>query len=134
MAEGNYSRKLRNTTWLAFLVPVAVALPMIYLLRFVAPGEHLWLVLVGGLVFVGTAIWACIPWWRTMDDMRRQGHTVSWYWGSMGGGLAMFAWLIAALGPHSDQVMGAVMLLTGQFIGFRGFWTIWKWRQRGEKS
>lgn len=134
MSQTNYSRRLRNATWLAFLVPTAIAVPLGYLLRFVAPGEHFWLVLAGGLFVVGTTLWACVPWWRTMDDMQKQGHMISWYWGGMGAGLAMLVWLIAALGIPSPQVQGALALLVAQSVGFLGYWAMWMWRRRGDRS
>jgi hypothetical protein len=134
MSQTKYSRKLRNATWVAFLVPTVVALPMAYLLRGVAPGEHFWLVLAGGLFVVGTALWACVPWWRTMDDMQKQGHMISWYWGGLGGGLVAMIWLIAALGTKSPQGQGALTMFVGQAVGFFGFWAVWAWQRRGEKS
>lgn len=134
MSQTSYSRKMRNATWLAFLVPIIVALPMAFLLRPIAPGEHFWLVLAGGVLVGCTALWASIPWWRTMDDMQRQGHMVSWYWGGLGGGMLALTWLIAALGMNSDQAKGAVLLFGMQALGYLGFWAVWMWRQRGEKS
>ncbi len=134
MSQSGYSRKMRRATWLAFLVPTAVALPMAQLLRGVAPGEHFWLVLAGGLAVVATALWASIPWWRRMDDMQKHGQMISWYWGGLGAGLAMLIWLIAALGLQSDQALGALALLMAQTVGFLVFWAVWMWRKRGAGS
>jgi hypothetical protein len=133
MTRTTYSRKLRRVTWLSFLIPTAVGLPLALLFKTAqpGPGEHFWLVL-GGIVFVfAVSFAAALPWWRTMDDMQRQGHTISWYWGGLGGGSLMFAWLIAALGGESDTVKGAVAMLLAQIVGFLIFWAVWMWRQRG---
>lgn len=134
MTATNYSRRLRKATWLAFLAPVALAIPAGMLLRQVAPGEQFWLVLIAGLAVVAATFWACIPWWRTMDDMQRHGHMISWYWGGMAGGLVVLLWLIAALGMPSPQVQGALALFVGQAVGFGLFWAVWMWRRRGEPS
>ena len=98
MSQASYTRRLRKTTLLAFLLPIAIALPTSYLLRYVVPGENFWAVLIAGLLVIVATFWACIPWWRTMDDMQRHGHMISWYWGGMAGGLVALIWLIAALG------------------------------------
>jgi hypothetical protein len=134
MSQPNYSRRLRNATWLAFIGGLALALPAGFLLLHVVPGERFWLVLIGGLLVGGATLWACIPWWRTMDDMQRHGHMISWYWGGMAGGLVVLAWLIAAVGMPSPQVQGALALFVGQAVGFLAFWAVWMWRQRGDKS
>ncbi|HSG55200.1 MAG TPA: hypothetical protein VLA45_07070 [Paracoccaceae bacterium] len=99
-----------------------------------APGEHFWLVL-GGILFVfAVSFAAMLPWWRTMDDMQKHGHMISWYWGGLGGGVAMFAWLVAGAGAQSDAVKGAVALMIGQVVGFFAFWAVWMVRQRGAKE
>lgn len=134
MSQTSYSRRLRKTTLLAFLLPIAITIPAGYLLRHVVPGENFWVVLIAGLSVIAATFWACMPWWRTMDDMQRHGHMISWYWGGMAGGLAMLAWLIAALGMPSPQVQGALALFVGQAVGFVGFWAVWAWQRRGEKS
>jgi len=134
MTRPTYSRRLRNATWLAFLAPLAIVLPMSFLLRTVAPGEQFWLVLGTGLAVLAATLWAGLPWWRAMDDMQKHGQMIAWYWGGIGGGLAMLMWLIAALGLNSDQAQGAVALFGGQAVGFLAFWAVWKWRKRGGDS
>lgn len=134
MSQTSYSRRLRKTTLLAFLGPLALALPAGFMLRYVVPGEHFWPVLIVGLMIVAATFLACIPWWRTMDDMQRQGHMISWYWGGMAGGIIVLIGLIAALGVRSDQSQGAVALFMGQAVGFLIYWAVWMWRRRGEKS
>lgn len=131
MPKASYSRRLRWTTLLAFLALAAIALPLGYALRLVAPGEDFWPVLTAGLLIVGLTLWACVPWWRTMDGMQKHGHMISWYWGGMGGGLAVMAWLIAAIGLRREQVQGALALFMGQAAGFLMFWIVWSWRRRG---
>lgn len=132
MSQTNYSRRLRRTVWLAFVLPFAVALPAAYMLRFVVPGEQFWPVLLVGLAVIGITMWAALPWWRTMDDMQRHSHMIAWYWGGMTGGLAMLIWLIAAHGMPAAQVQGGIAVLGGQAVGFLLFWAVWMWqRQRG---
>lgn len=132
MSQTNYSRRLRKTIWLAFLLPFAIAVPAAYMLRHVVPGEQFWLVLSVGLAVMAATLWAGVPWWRTMDDMQRHGQMISWHWGGMAGGLAMLVWLIAAHGMPSDEVKAAMALFGGQAAGFLVFWLVWMWqRQRG---
>jgi hypothetical protein len=131
MATTSYARRVRKATWLAFIAPLALALPASYLLRFVAPGEQFWPVLIAGLAVVAATLWACVPWWRAMDDMQKHGQVLSWYWGGMAGGLVMLIWLIAAQGLRSDAAGGAVALFVGRAVGFGLFWAVWMWRRRG---
>jgi hypothetical protein len=130
MSQTNYSRRLRKNTLLAFLLPIGLALPASYMLRYVMPGENFWVVMIGGLLILAATFWACLPWWRTMDDMQRHGHMISWYWGGVAGGLVALNWLIAALGIPSPQVQGALTLFIGQALGFFIFWAVWMWRQQ----
>lgn len=130
MSQTSYSRRLRKTMLLAFLLPIAIVLPASYLL-YVVPGDNFWVVLITGLLVIATTFWASVPWWRTMDDMQRQGHMISWYWGGMAGGLVVLVWLGAALGMPSPQVQGALALFVGQAVGFLIFWGVWMWRRRG---
>lgn len=133
MPNTPYSRKLRRVTWLSMLATLAVALPLGLFFRFVQPepGEHFWLVLGGMVLVFAVAFAASIPWWRTMDDMQRHGHMISWYWGGMGGGVIMLAWLVAGTGGDSAVVKGAMALFVAQLVGFLIFWAVWMWRQRG---
>jgi uncharacterized membrane protein YfcA len=131
MSRTKYSTRVRRATALAFILPIAASLPLGYLLRDVVPGQDFRLVLAVGLLVIVAAFAACIPWWRAMDDMQKQGHMLAWYWGGMAGGLVMLIWLIAALGMHSPQALGALALLMAEFVGFLLFWGGWMWRKRG---
>lgn len=133
MSQTQYSRRLRRVTWLSFLLPALIGVPLAVLYNSAqpGPGEHFWLVLGGMLFMFAVAFAAMVPWWRTMDDMQRHGHMISWYWGGMGGGVIMLAWLVARAGGHSDAAMGASALLAAQCVGFLIFWAGWAWRQRG---
>jgi len=134
MTKTNYSRKLRRATWLAFLAPAILVLPAAFLLRGVGPGENFWLTLIVGLIVTGAGLWACLPWWRALDDMQKHGHMIAWYWGGIGGGMAMLMWLIAALGVNSEQVQGVMLVMIGNIVGFVVFWAVWMWRKRGADS
>jgi len=131
MSQPSYSTRLRRATWLAFGVAPAAGITMAFVLRRVAPGEHFWLVFGGLIAICALAMWACIPWWNRLDDMQRQYHTVSWYWGGLAGGIFALMALIAATGAQSPQSMGGLSVLIGQTIAFLGFWAIWAWRRRG---
>ncbi len=134
MPQSNYSSRLRRATWLAFGVPIAIAAALSVLLRSVDPGEHFWLVLPALLAGCALALWACVPWWRQLDDMQKLGHMVSWYWGGLAGGIAMLMAVIAAYGLRSEWAAGALVALLGQLVGFLTFWAGWMWRRRGEGS
>ncbi|MEO7553730.1 MAG: hypothetical protein ABIT10_08020 [Alteraurantiacibacter sp.] len=136
MSSSNYSHKLRKVTWRSFLVPMIVAVPLAVIFNSAepGPGEHFWWVLAGILLVFAVSFAAAVPWWRTMDDMQKHGHMISWYWGGMAGGSAMFAWLVAGAGAQSDAVKGAVALLLAQVVGFLIFWAVWMWLRRGESS
>jgi hypothetical protein len=133
MNQTNYSSKLRRVTWLSFLLPLAVTVPLALLYKSTqpGPGEHFWLVLGGVLFLFAVTFAAALPWWRMMDDMQRQGHMISWYWGGLGGGTIMLGWLVAGAGGQSDAVKGAIALLAAQCVGFMVFWAVWMWRRRG---
>ena len=88
MSQASYSTRLRRATWLAFGAAPVVGLAAAWLLRWVRPGEHFWLVFAGLLLMCAFAMWACVPWWNRLDDMQKQYHTVSWYWGGVAGGSA----------------------------------------------
>lgn len=66
-----------------------------------------------------------VQFWRGLDDMQRQGHAVSWYWGSVGG-LAVTACLIVVTGKsHSEFTLGVATLMVMQLgcsLILYGFW------------
>src|SRR6478735_8766921 len=101
MTQASYSTRLRRATWLAFGAAPFIGIAGGLFLRGVGPGEHFWLVFPLLLVGCGLALLACAPWWSRLDDMQRQEHLVSWYWGGTAGGLISLMALVASSGVRS---------------------------------
>ena len=85
MLRENYSARMRRASWLAYGLPVLAGLAGSFIIRNVVPGEHFWPVLAALLGLLAIVLWACVPWWKRMDDMQRHGHMFSWFWGRGGG-------------------------------------------------
>ena len=83
------------------------------------------------LIAGGLAMWACVPWWNRLDDMQRQGHLVSWYWGGTGGAVVALMALFAAKGVRSEMASGGVIVLLAEAVAFLLFWAVWALRRRG---
>jgi hypothetical protein len=132
--QSSYSSRMRRATWLAFGAPAAIGAVLGFFLRGIGPGQHFWLVFPILLVGCALALWACVPWWRRMDDMQKHGHMVSWYWGGLAGGIIMLMAIIAANGTRSEQALGALLVMMGSVGGFLLFWAMWAWRRRGDPS
>ena len=79
----------------------------------------------------GLAMVATLPWCRQLDDVQRQGHLSSWYWGSTIAGLAFVMFLVATMGRQADLTKGAVYLLLAEFGGFLILFALWRLRGRG---
>jgi hypothetical protein len=134
MAVRTYRNKLRLAFALTLAVTLAAAVAGGRIARLGDPGENFWLVYpalltVMGLVFLGT-----YPWWRRLDDVQRQSHLVSWYWGGMIGGVVVLMALIAGAGVHSDLARGGVFVIVGQAIGFAIFLVIRQVRGRAPEA
>ena len=132
--QTSYRSRLRRATWLAFVGPVLAAAGASMMLRSVAPGEHFWLVLGALLVVCALALWACLPWWNRLDDMQKQGHMVSWYWGGLAGGIAGLMWVVAAVGVHGQMAVGALIVFLGEAAGFLLFLFVWALRRSGPSA
>lgn len=69
--------------------------------------------------------------WKSLDDMQRQGHAVSWYWGSIGG-LAITACIINATGlAKSEFTLGVATLFVVQLGCSLVLYTFWWLKGRG---
>jgi hypothetical protein len=134
MSQTSYSARLRRATGLAFVAAPVCGVAAAVVWRSVRPGEHFWLVFAGLVLICALAIWACVPWWNRLDDMQKQYHTVSWYWGGVGGGIVALMALIAASGAQSQASLGGLSVLLGQTVAFLVFWTVWAWRSRSPAS
>lgn len=91
------------------------------------------LVVLGCAVLVGTALLASVPWWRKLDDMARDAHLTSWYWGaSFGGGVALM--VTAAMGGVQGELFqGGVMVFGAQAVVYLVFWLGW-WALRRPRA
>jgi hypothetical protein len=134
MMQTGYSARLRRATWLAFGVAPLVGIGGALLLRRVGPGEYFWLVFPILLTGCGLALLACVPWWKRLDDMQKQGHLVSWYWGGLAGGIASLMALVASRGVRSDLANGGMIVLLSEAVGFVLFWAVWAYARRGPKT
>lgn len=69
--------------------------------------------------------------WKRLDDMQRQGHATSWYWGSMGG-LAITALIISVTGlSKSEFTLGVATLMVMQLGCSAILYSFWWLKGRG---
>lgn len=69
--------------------------------------------------------------WKGLDDMQRQGHATSWYWGSIGG-LAVTALIISVTGlAKSEFTLGAATLMVMQLACSLILYAFWWLKGRG---
>lgn len=131
-----YSEKQsRRTVVMAtsILVFAAVAIAMKAAFRAWGVDDGGWLALgfivigFSAVFFVGSRMW------KSLDDMQRQGHGVSWYWGSIGG-LAITACIISATGlGKSEFTLGVATLMVMQLVCSVTFYALW-WLKRRDFS
>lgn len=131
MSVQSYRCRIRVAFVLGVAALVAAALIAASVMRAVAPGENFWLVYPALLAVCALAFAALLPWWRRIDDMQKTGHLVSYYWGGLGGGLAVALALVAATGRHSELSLGALYTILGQAAGFLAFLAVWHLRRGG---
>jgi len=134
MALRTYQSRLRFAGLLALGGAVVAGLAAGRIVRSGAPGENFWLVFPVLVAICALAFAACIPWWRKLDHMQKEGHVVSWYWGGIGGAAVALMALVAASGVHSELSKGAMYLFLGQGAGFLAYWFGWQWAHRGAES
>lgn len=135
MAKSNYSSRMRNLGLLALLGAIATGLAGGQVLRWGgASGWSFWLLFPVLLAVCAFAFIACVPWWRALDPMQKEGHLVSWYWGGIGGAAAVLMALIAASGSTSPLTRGALYLFLGQGAAFAVYWLGWQWSHRGAQA
>ena len=132
--QTGYSSRLRRATWLAFGVAPFVGIGGALLLRTVGPGEHFWIVFPVLLAGCGLALLASVPWWNRLDDMQKQGHLVSWYWGGLAGGIISLMALVAYSGVRSDLATGGLTVLLSETAAFMLAWFFWAYARRGPKA
>lgn len=101
------------------------------IIRIGAPGENFWLVFPALLLVFALAMAAVQPFWNRLDDVQKNGHLVSWYWGGQAGAVVVLMGLVAATGTHSHYSLGGLAVFMGQAVAFGIAWLIWRLRLRG---
>src|SRR5690606_13489808 len=134
MALRTYRGRLRAAGLLALAATLAVGVVAGRIVRLGPPGENFWLVFPALVAICALVFAACMPWWRTLDHMQREGHLVSWYWGGLGGATVVLMALVAASGVNGQLSRGAMYLFLGQAAGFFAYWLVWQWAHRGAES
>jgi hypothetical protein len=91
------------------------------------------LIILACAVLIGLAVLATVPWWRKLDDMARDAHLTSWYWGASfgGGGALLVAAVIDGKGP---LFLGAIMVFGSQAVAYVLCWLVWWARHRPRAS
>ena len=90
------------------------------------------LVILACAALIGVAVLACVPWWRKLDDMARDAHLTSWYWGaSFGGGVALLA--AAVIDGQGPLFQGAAMVFGAQALAYVVCWLAW-WALRRPRA
>jgi hypothetical protein len=134
MIQTSYSARLRRATLLAFGVAPLIGIAAALFLRKIGPGEHFWLVFPILVVGCVVALLACVPWWNRLDDMQKQGHLVSWYWGGTAGAIVSLMGLVAHSGVRSDLATGGMIVLLAEAGAYLLWWAFWAHGRRGPKA
>ncbi|WP_296819510.1 hypothetical protein [Brevundimonas sp.] len=103
---------------------------------------------VTGALMLGLAVgvlWACLAYWRRLDEAAREAHKFAWYWGGSAGlGVAGLAiGYLAGLGETADLgwlgldgsassylIVGALLVVAAQVVGYVLVWAGW-WLWKG---
>lgn len=91
---------------------------------------------------VGGAMVLTWRWWQMLDEVAREAHKFAWYWGgsagmAIGGLVAILvdggriaAPLLDGPTPSDGFVVGALMVMVAQLIGYMVAWAGWWWSRR----
>ena len=129
-----YSEKQsrRNIVLAVFVLAFAVAaIALKTALRASGVDDGGWL--STGFVVVGFlgVFWLGSRFWKNLDDIQRQGHANSWYWGSIGG-LAITALIISVTGlAKSEFTLGVATLMVMQLACSLLLYSFWWLKGRG---
>ena len=93
--------------------------------------DNFWMSFPLFLLGFGAVFAFFMPYWNRLDDVQKQGHQISWYWGGMAGAVIMLVWLVAMNAHRSEFGMGAGIMFMVQTIGFAVAWVVWGLRGRG---
>ncbi|MGB7372928.1 hypothetical protein [Pontixanthobacter sp.] len=116
---------------MAILTSIAVGVVMGMVSRDIASPSNIWVVAPILIVLFAVQLIAIRPWWNHLDDLQKQAHLTSWYWGGMSGAVLFIIWLVANTMHHSDFGMGAGAMFFAQFAGFCAYYLYWRVRGRG---
>lgn len=106
-----YSQKQSRRTVVMVVVPLVLAFIAKAALSASGVDDGRWLAFAFVLVAFSALLLLGARFWRGLDDMQRQGHAVSWYWGSISG-LAITACIITATGlARSEFTLGVATLM-----------------------
>lgn len=109
---------------LAILAALGVGLLATLLIRQEPDRLPLSLIVLACAALIGVVVLATVPWWRKLDDMARDAHLTSWYWGaSFGGGVALLA--AAVVDGTGPLFQGAVMVFGSQAVAYVVCWLAW---------
>ncbi|MDC0886342.1 hypothetical protein OAS19_00920 [Altererythrobacter sp.] len=126
-----YSEKQSRRMVVFAVLPLVAALTAKVALRALGVDDGGWLALSVILAAFCAFFLLGAQFWKGLDDMHRQGHAVSWYWGSMGG-LAVTACIIAATGlARSEFMLGVATLIVMQLVCSSVLYAIWLLKGRG---
>lgn len=126
-----YKQRMWALAALAIATSVPVGLVMGVLGRDIASPSNIWVVVPILILLFAVQFIAVWPWWKRLDDLQKQAHLTSWYWGGMSGAVLWVIWLVANKMHHTDFGMGAVAMFSAQFAGFCVYYLFWWIRGRG---
>ncbi|GAA0268949.1 hypothetical protein GCM10009127_06020 [Alteraurantiacibacter aestuarii] len=132
MEISKHRKKVLGAGALAFVAAIAAGIAGGQILR-LGGGNLPFAVTFALLTFVLiAALLATRPWWNRLDDVERDAHTNSFYWGgTFGAGTAMLG-LVAWAGTQSDLARGSLITFAAMTAGYGVFWLVWWLRRRGE--
>jgi Na+/glutamate symporter len=133
MPVGQRQKKIWIAGGVALAVAIAVGMASGLLINQGRDYIPMAAILVLLALLIGGALFACIPWWRRLDDMARDAHLTAWYWGaSFGGGVGLVA-LAALKGVKSDLFQGGALIFSVQVAAYVVLWLAW-WALRRPKA
>lgn len=130
MTGMTYNSRMRLLLVIAFGGAAAIGLALGFAERWLGDGPYQWVMVpLAALMFVLVFVLGWL-WWKPLDDVQKQAHMASWYWGAMAGAVAFILWLVAQNLHHSDYGRGAGTMFLIQGGGFALCYAYWWLRGR----